>query len=64
MFGFIVILLWVLSIVVFFWVWQDAAERHGQNIGCLWGLAVLALGPISVIAYLLFGRDDTDRSRY
>lgn len=52
------LLLWILSIVVFFWLWSDATDRHGKNIGCLWALAVLALGPIAVIAYLLFGRDN------
>lgn len=55
----IVFLLWILSIIIMFWVWQDASERHGKNIGCLWGLAVLALGPIAVIAYLIFGRDQS-----
>lgn len=52
------ILLWVLSIVAFFWVWNDASFRHGSNIGCLWGLAVLALGPIAILAYLVFGREE------
>lgn len=54
----IALLLWVGSIVLFFWIWSDASNRHGSNIGCLWALAVLALGPIAIIAYLLFGRHD------
>lgn len=57
--GLIVLLLWIASILVFFWVWSDASERHGKNIGCLWGLAVLALGPIAIIAYLIVGREET-----
>lgn len=57
--GLIIVLLWVLSILALFWVWSDASERHGKNIGCLWVLAVLALGPIALIAYLLVGRDNS-----
>lgn len=53
-----VILLWIISIIAFFWVWGDATDRHGKNIGCLWGLAVIALGPLAIIAYLLFGRSE------
>jgi hypothetical protein len=55
--GLIAVVLWILSIVVFFWIWSDASDRHGSSIGCLWALAVLALGPIAIIAYLIFGRD-------
>lgn len=53
-----VVLLWLASIIGFFWLWSDATGRHGSNIGCLWALAVLALGPIAFFAYLLFGRSD------
>ncbi|MEW8979834.1 MAG: hypothetical protein AB2385_15700 [Symbiobacterium sp.] len=56
--GLLIALIWIASIVLFFWVWGDATDRHGQNIGCLWALAVLALGPIAIIAYLLFGRSN------
>lgn len=56
MFGLIGLAIWIASIIIFFWIWQDATDRHGKSIGCLWALAVLALGPIAVIAYLLFGR--------
>lgn len=52
----LLILLWLASIVLFFWIWSDATDRHGKNIGCLWALAVLALGPIAIIAYFIFGR--------
>ncbi|MFZ5823362.1 MAG: hypothetical protein ACOY94_03335 [Bacillota bacterium] len=53
-----VVLLWIISIIAFFWVWSDATDRHGKNIGCLWGLAVIALGPLAIIAYLIFGRSE------
>ncbi|BAD41791.1 hypothetical protein STH2806 [Symbiobacterium thermophilum IAM 14863] len=56
--GFLVALLWLASILIFLWIWDDATRRHGQNIGCLWALAVLALGPIAIIAYFLFGRSE------
>jgi len=58
MIGLIAFLLWLGSIILFFWIWSDASNRHGGSIGCLWALAVLALGPIAIIAYLLFGRND------
>lgn len=49
----IIILIWVVSIIATFWVWSDATDKRGANIGCLWALAVLALGPIGFIAYLI-----------
>lgn len=48
----IVVLLWLLSIVATIWVWMDASDKRGGNIGCLWALVVLLLGPIGFIAYL------------
>ncbi|MBP2019200.1 hypothetical protein J2Z79_002625 [Symbiobacterium terraclitae] len=56
--AFLVLLLWIASIVLFLWIWSDATDRHGQSIGCLWALAVLALGPIAIIAYFIFGRSN------
>lgn len=56
--GLIVVALWIASILIFLWIWDDATRRHGKNIGCLWALAVLALGPIAIIAYFLFGRSE------
>lgn len=50
--GLLVGLLWVASIIGVFWVWSDASQKRGTNIGCLWALVVLALGPIGLIAYL------------
>ncbi|BBH23742.1 hypothetical protein Back11_50870 [Paenibacillus baekrokdamisoli] len=47
-----IILLWLASIIGLFWVWSDASEKRGGNIGCLWALVVLILGPIGFIAYL------------
>jgi hypothetical protein len=55
---FILILLWVLSIIAFFWVWGDASSKRGGNIGCLWALVVLILGPIGFIAYLFVRNSD------
>lgn len=49
----IVAVLWILSIIALFWVFNDAAEKRGTNIGCLWALVVLILGPIGFIAYLI-----------
>ncbi|MFC5647861.1 hypothetical protein ACFPYJ_01765 [Paenibacillus solisilvae] len=49
----IVVLLWLASIIGLFWVWSDASEKRGGNIGCLWALVVLILGPIGFIAYLI-----------
>jgi len=49
----IIFFLWIISIIALIWVFSDAKERHGTNIGCLWALAVLALGPIGFIAYLI-----------
>lgn len=47
------IVIWVVSIAVLFWVWRDASEKRGGNIGCLWVLVIVALGPIGLIAYLI-----------
>lgn len=52
------LVIWLLSILLFFFIWSDASDRHGKNIGCLWALAVLALGPIAIIAYFIFGRSE------
>ncbi|MFC5530300.1 hypothetical protein [Cohnella yongneupensis] len=54
----ILILLWILSIIGLFWVWSDASEKRGANIGCLWALIVLLLGPIGFIAYLVVRNSD------
>ena len=53
-----VIILWILSIIGLFWVWSDASEKRGSNIGCLWALVVLILGPIGFIAYLIVRNAD------
>jgi hypothetical protein len=52
------IILWVLSFIALFWVWSDASDKRGGNIGCLWALIVLALGPIGLIAYLIVRNSD------
>jgi hypothetical protein len=52
------VLLWLLSIIGLIWVWKDATEKRGTNIGCLWALVVLALGPIGFIAYLFVRSSD------
>jgi hypothetical protein len=46
-------LCWILSILALFWVYADASRKRGANIGCLWALVVLLLGPIGLIAYLI-----------
>lgn len=55
--GFI-IFLWIVSIIGIFWVYGDASKKRGTNIGCLWALVVLALGPIGFIAYLFVRNSD------
>lgn len=53
-FGGLVLLIWLASIVAIFWVHSDASQRYPESsIGCLWALMVLALGPIAIIAYFL-----------
>jgi hypothetical protein len=54
----IVILIWVISIGATIWVYQDASDKRGENLGCLWALAILALGPIGFIAYLFVRNSD------
>ena len=48
-----VLFFWIISIIALFWVWKDASEKQGKNIGCLWVLVVFATGPIGLIAYLI-----------
>ncbi|MDP5272952.1 hypothetical protein [Chengkuizengella axinellae] len=50
--------LWFFSIVGLIWLWADATEKRGTNIGCLWALVVLILGPIAFIAYLFVRKAD------
>ncbi|MBM7621915.1 threonine dehydrogenase-like Zn-dependent dehydrogenase [Bacillus tianshenii] len=52
-FGTIILLIWILSIVAVIWVYSDAKEKQGTNLGCLWALVVFAAGPIGLIAYLI-----------
>ncbi|WP_078382233.1 PLDc N-terminal domain-containing protein [Sutcliffiella halmapala] len=52
-FGLIIPLFWIVSIVALFWVYGDARDKQGTNIGCLWALVVFATGPIGLIAYLI-----------
>lgn len=47
------IIWWILSLIALLWVWSDASEKKGANIGCLWALVVFLLGPIGFIAYLI-----------
>ena len=49
----IVALLWIASIIGIFWVYDDASRRKGGEMGCMWALVVLALGPIGFLGYLL-----------
>jgi len=54
--GFIVtiyVLSWFASILALIWLWKDASEKRGGNVGCLWALIVFVLGPIGFIAYLI-----------
>lgn len=53
-----IILLWIISIIAIFWVYGDASEKRGGNIGCLWALVVFILGPIGLIAYLIVRNAD------
>lgn len=47
------VLAWFASILALFWLWKDASEKRGGNVGCLWVLIVFAFGPIGFIAYLI-----------
>ncbi len=53
--GFLIIIIWIASII---WVWSDASDKRGGNIGCLWTLIVLVTGPLGLIAYLLVRNSD------
>lgn len=48
-----ILLIWTISFLAMFWVWSDATAKRGANIGCLWALIVLILGPVGFIAYLI-----------
>ncbi|QFT87614.1 hypothetical protein FIU87_03030 [Bacillus sp. THAF10] len=50
---FIIPFFYFVSYVILFWVFVDARDKHGTNIGCLWALIVLATGPLGLIAYLV-----------
>lgn len=54
---FVIILgfIWFFSLI---WVWGDASDKRGDNIGCLWLLVVFILGPIGLIAYLFVRKSD------
>ncbi|MDX8360275.1 MULTISPECIES: hypothetical protein [Bacillaceae] len=41
---------WILGSL---FVLVDASYKRGQNLGCLWSLVALTLGPIAVIGYIL-----------
>ncbi|WP_223702150.1 hypothetical protein [Sutcliffiella deserti] len=56
--GIFILLIWGLCILATLWVFSDAKDKQGTNIGCLWALVVLAAGPIGFIAYLIV-RDKT-----
>lgn len=51
--GTFILLIWILSIVAVIWVYSDAKDKQGTNLGCLWALVVFAAGPIGLIAYLI-----------
>lgn len=51
--GTFILLFWILSIIALFWVYADARDKQGTNIGCLWALVVFIAGPIGLIAYLI-----------
>ncbi|MFE7062956.1 hypothetical protein ABN702_18005 [Bacillus haimaensis] len=52
-------LLWfAIGIIALFWVYSDASEKRGSNIGCLWALVVFLLGPIGFIIYLIVRNAD------
>ena len=52
------LLWWIIGIVALFWVYSDAADKRGTNIGCLWALIVFILGPLGFIAYLFVRNAD------
>ena len=46
-------IVWLLCLIAFLWVFFDAQKKQGTNIGCIWALVVLILGPIGLLAYLI-----------
>lgn len=49
---------WFIGIVALIWVYSDARDKRGTNIGCLWALIVFLLGPLGFIAYLFVRNAD------
>ncbi|CAG9620428.1 hypothetical protein [Sutcliffiella rhizosphaerae] len=55
---FLIPLFYLASYLILFWVFIDAKNKRGMNIGCLWALIVLATGPLGLIAYLIVRNAD------
>ncbi len=51
-------LIWVLSWVCLFWIWGEATQRKGKQVGCLWAIVVFLLGPLGIILYLILRQVD------
>ncbi|WP_223702151.1 hypothetical protein [Sutcliffiella deserti] len=52
------LLWWVIGLIALIWVYGDAKEKRGTNIGCLWALVVFLLGPLGFIVYLFVRNAD------
>lgn len=55
---FTLVILWIASIIAIVWVWKDASKKRGRNMGYLWSLIVVALGPIGLLGYLFARNPD------
>ncbi|CAB3389855.1 MULTISPECIES: hypothetical protein [Kyrpidia] len=49
---------WIIGFLAMWWVFADASKRRGRNLGCLWSLIVLILGPLGLVAYLFVRGSD------
>ena len=52
------VMLWMATVVLVLWFWSDATLRHGPRTGLFWTLALLLSGPVGLIAYLIYGREE------
>lgn len=54
----VAVLYWIGVLVFVLWLWSDATIRHGAAGGLLWTLVLVVGGPVGLIAYLLYGRQE------
>lgn len=49
----IAIAIWIASLVIIYWVYQDSKKRLGLNGARIWTIIATVLGPIGLIIYLV-----------